>query len=128
MARKIDFTKPLNADDEQYVRERPWLARDAELEGHTVSYESGPVNDDSIVPPEANNQPSNTTATEDEESEDEVDYNSFNKADLQVEVDARNEDRDEDDKIVVAGKGTKADLVAALEADDAAIDAGVDEE
>lgn len=38
--------------------------------------------------------------------------------DLKAEVDRRNATRDEDNQIVVAGKGNKPDLVAALEADD----------
>lgn len=46
-------------------------------------------------------------------------YASLKKAELQAEVEKRNEDRDEDDLVVVEGKGTVADLVAALTADDA---------
>lgn len=45
------------------------------------------------------------------------------KANLQAEVESRNEDRDDDDLIVVGGTGKVADLAAALEADDAAQDA-----
>lgn len=45
MTREIDFSKPLNADDAQYVQERPWLAQDATLRGETVEYED----DDFVV-------------------------------------------------------------------------------
>lgn len=48
-------------------------------------------------------------------------YEAFTKPDLEAEVDRRNATRDPDGEryIVVAGKGNKPDLVAALEADDA---------
>ena len=45
------------------------------------------------------------------------DYTALHVADLEDEIDARNEGRPEDQQISKAGK--KADLVAALEADDA---------
>lgn len=48
-------------------------------------------------------------------------WSSKTKPELESEVESRNADRDDDAKIVVAGKGNKPDLVAALEADDAAI-------
>lgn len=44
----------------------------------------------------------------------------MNKTELQAEVDKRNEAREDEHKIVVGGNGNKADLVAALEADDSA--------
>lgn len=51
-------------------------------------------------------------------------YEEWDKADLEGEVARRNEDRGEDEQIVVTGTGKsgnvlKSDLVAALEADDA---------
>ncbi len=45
-------------------------------------------------------------------------YKGMLKADLEAEVDRRNEGRDTDALIVVDGTGKVADLVAALEADD----------
>lgn len=47
-------------------------------------------------------------------------YAKWVKADLQAEVDRRNADRESGDLIEVEGKGTAADLAAALEGDDAA--------
>lgn len=47
-----------------------------------------------------------------------VPYAKQKKADLEAEVARRNAARDEDSQITVEGKGTVADLVAALEADD----------
>lgn len=47
-------------------------------------------------------------------------YSRMKKAELEAEVANRNEDRDEDAQIVVEGKGNVPDLIAALEADDAA--------
>lgn len=49
-----------------------------------------------------------------------VPYAKRKKADLEAEVAKRNEGRADDDVIVVEGKGTVADLAAALEGDDAA--------
>lgn len=53
------------------------------------------------------------------------DYSRMNVADLEAEVEARNDDREDDDFLVVEGTGKdgkvlKKDLVAVLEADDAA--------
>ena len=37
MARQIDFSKKLTADEEQYVADRPWLRQDAELQGFDLA-------------------------------------------------------------------------------------------
>lgn len=54
-------------------------------------------------------------------SDEPVPYAKRKKADLEAEVSKRNEGRDEADHIEVGGNGTVKDLVAALEADDAAL-------
>ncbi|UVF61349.1 hypothetical protein SEA_SPARCETUS_20 [Microbacterium phage Sparcetus] len=36
MARKIDFSQPLSADEQQYVLDRPWLIQDAILRGEEI--------------------------------------------------------------------------------------------
>lgn len=53
------------------------------------------------------------------------DYSSMKPEELQAEVDSRNDDREDDELIEVTGTGAngnvkKSDLIAALEADDAA--------
>ncbi|RNL66247.1 hypothetical protein EFK50_01065 [Nocardioides marmoriginsengisoli] len=48
------------------------------------------------------------------------DYSALKKGELQAEVEKRNQGREDDDLIVVEGKGHVADLVAALQADDVA--------
>jgi hypothetical protein len=48
-------------------------------------------------------------------------YSGLKLPDLHAEIDKRNEGRADDDKIVIGGKGNKADLVSALEADDASV-------
>lgn len=53
----------------------------------------------------------------DEDPDGEIDYSKLKKDELEAEVAKRNEARD-DDVIEVGGTGTKADLAAALEADD----------
>lgn len=50
------------------------------------------------------------------------DYSKLKKDELEAEVEKRNGARDEGDRIEVGGTGTKADLIAALEADDQAGD------
>ncbi len=52
-------------------------------------------------------------------------YADLKAADLKAEIERRNADRDDDAKITPAGK-KNADLIAALEADDAAHDEGDD--
>lgn len=47
-------------------------------------------------------------------------YSEWLKADLEAEVDRRNEGRSDDGLIEVEAPGNKPDLIAALEADDAA--------
>lgn len=49
-------------------------------------------------------------------ADEEVQYSDLTVADLKAEIDARNEDRDDEDKI--SKDGNKGDLVAALELDD----------
>lgn len=92
MSRHID---PENLDerDIQYIKERPWIADAMVREGYDNPLEA--------------------------EASDETDYSSWGKSKLEAEIERRNEDRDAD-PIVPEGKGNKADLVAALEADDQA--------
>lgn len=40
MSKKIDFSKPLSEEDAQYVADRPWLRKDAELSGFDLSDET----------------------------------------------------------------------------------------
>jgi len=56
------------------------------------------------------------TARRNEASDDDDGYEAMKVADLHAEIDRRNEGRDEAD--LIPGDGKKADLVAALEADD----------
>lgn len=103
MARDIDFSKPLNADDAQYVQERQWLIRDALNAGLEVTYADA----------------DETDTEEGSDTEEVVEtYNDWTVQQLTDEIEARNAQLDEDSQIEPAGK-KKADLVAALEADDA---------
>ena len=92
MSKSVDLNKPLSEDDARYVQERPWLIRDFEMTGGEIQYAEGANPDD-------------------EES-----YADLTVADLKAEIAERNEERDEDNQI--ADKGNKAELIAALEADD----------
>ena len=107
MAREIDFSKKLTDDDKQYVRQRPWLVREAEMQGHEgVRAE---VYSDS------------STGAEDDSNEGDDaprDYSKLTIAQLQKEIDSRNEELDEDEQI--DRSGNKADLIARLQEDDEA--------
>lgn len=102
MAKSINWAKPLTADEEAWVRDRPWLIRDAELSGYTVTFESDDELDD-----------------EGTEEEGVVEYETLRKKELQDLIAQRNEDREEDDLIEPASDKNE-DLVAALRADDEA--------
>jgi hypothetical protein len=97
MAREIDFNQPLTEDEAIYVAQRPWLKRDAELEGIEIRY-----------------------ASEQEEPEDEdKPYTEWTFAELKDEVALRNASRDDDSKIVPKGRNGVA-YSTALAEDDAA--------
>lgn len=120
MSKKINLKKPLEGFDAQYVRDRPWLIRDAELEGIKVRFADDPDGDFEVEDEEDEDEVEETEETEEESDEDEeVDYNKFTVKELTAEIDARNEDRAEADEIV-PDSALKADLVAALVADDEA--------
>lgn len=59
-------------------------------------------------------------ADDDDDDDDEVvaPYDQYSKATLYAEVQRRNEDRDDEDKIVVPAPGNKPEYVTALEEDD----------
>jgi len=97
MSREIDFSKPLDEDEAQYVAERPWLRREAEFQGIEVRYESD---------------------TFEESDEDEVDYSKFTKKELLAEIERRNEEREDEEDHIVFDNDKNDTLVAALEADD----------
>jgi hypothetical protein len=99
MSRNIDLTKPISEDDRQYLEDRPWLLKDAELQGIEIQFEGDAFLDGSE--PES------------------VDYSELSVADLKAEIERRNaEIEDEDQHISLSGN--KPDLIAALEADDEA--------
>lgn len=110
MSRQLD-PENLTEDDVEYVRVRPLLRQDFIRQGYGDPLDPeypGLVSSDS----------------EDDEDEETSNYSSMDKAELEAEVESRNEDRLDEDKIVVEGTGsggkvTKKDLLAALEADDA---------
>lgn len=104
MAREIDFSKKLTDADKQYLRQRPWLVTEAEIQGHEGVR-------DAVYSKQA--------AQPDEEPDDSgVDYSKMTVAQLQEEIDSRNEELDDDEQI--NRSGTKAELVARLQEDDEA--------
>jgi len=105
MAREIDFSKKLDDADRNYLRQRPWLIVEAEIQGHEG------VRADVY----AKAAPDDVDEDEDDET---TDYSKMTVAQLQKEIDSRNEELDEDDQI--ERSGNKADLIARLQEDDEA--------
>lgn len=130
MARKIDFNRPLNADEEQYVRERPWMLEQAESVGIEVTFESSDGKKTAAKKSAPEPEPEDDEA-EDEDQEDEPedysDANAWTKRVLQAEIDRRNADYSDDEQIVPSGT-KRDDLVAALLADDEELAAGEDDD
>lgn len=86
--------------------------------------------DDDTEPVDADDQTPDDPDADSTDGGDEygVDYDAMKVDQLKELIDQRNEGRDEDDLIEVEGKGNKPDLIAALQADDAAqADAGDDD-
>ena len=113
MTRKINLKKPLEGDDAAYVRDRPWIIRDAELEGIKVRFADDLDGDFEVDDDEE---------AEDDEEQEVEDYTGpeWTVKTLTAEIDARNEERDEDDQIV-PDTGKKDDLIQALLDDDEAM-------
>jgi hypothetical protein len=66
-----------------------------------------------------NNRPEEESVEEDVETIEEVEtYEQLNVTELKAEIDERNKDREEAEKIQVASNARKGDLIAALEEDD----------
>jgi hypothetical protein len=136
MSKSIDFTKPLSADDAAYVAERPWLLEEAvsagivDLDGaHTTDLISDLPSSD----PAENDDPDEVDDEDDEDDEDETysDEKLWTVAALKAEIQARNDERDEDEdeNYIVIPKGAKrGDLVDLLIADDEAEAAADDDE
>jgi hypothetical protein len=114
MSKDIKFDKPLSGFDAQYVRDRPWLIRDAELRGEKVRFADDPDGDFEVEADE-------DEEAEEDETEEVEDYSGpeWTVKALTKEIDERNEGRDEDDEIV-PDSAKKADLIDALLLDDEA--------
>lgn len=108
MSRDIDFSKALSPEDAQYVHDRPWLLADQELQGNVVEFEEDTFGLDEDAD------------DAEDDGEEHVDYTALTVSDLKAEIARRNGDKGEDEEEIVAASDRKPDLVAALEADDAA--------
>ncbi len=69
MTRDIDFSKPLDADEQAYVADRPWLVQDAKLRGEDVIFEEDfTVGDDDD---DSDDESGDDTGSEDEDGSEE---------------------------------------------------------
>lgn len=101
MARKIDFSQPLSADEQQYVLDRPWLIQDAILRGEEIlTDDSFSVEDDdqgdegSSDKTEDTNDDGASDATGDEGSAD--DSSEEDEDDAEESEDGSEEESEED--------------------------------
>jgi hypothetical protein len=132
MAREIDPTN-LDEQDKSYLRERPWMIDTYRRRGFAAEMDAVENSKDTpddptrlattddlrvgTQTPQRDVAPPNGVVAGEEVDDD---YESWSKADLEAEIDARNseEDRAEDSKI--SKTGTKAELADRLHEDDAA--------
>lgn len=112
----------LSDDDRAYFDQRPWLKDLYERQTGDTFPESGRENSmdnpPSVQQMSARNPGTDTSGDPSgPQTGMPADYSDWEYNDLRHEVSSRNEDREEDDKIVPDSQ-SKEDLVAALEADD----------
>jgi hypothetical protein len=119
MARDIDLSKPLSADELAYVNDRPWLKQEAQLQGLTITA----ADDDFTVDADDDNTTASASAatqlpvpgtedagdggSEDGDEEDES-YESWSVDALKEELGNRG----------LTKSGSKEQLIARLEEDD----------
>lgn len=125
----------MDAQDMQYLRERPWQIEEYERQGYTKQMEAvrSGGNTPEVDPSEAsrvttekmrlgaleaNRTPQPNGVVPDDEDEDDEDYESWTVADLKAEIDDRNSDRDP--ATALATSGNKQELIDRLRADDEA--------
>lgn len=119
MGRKIDFSKPLTADEAAYVADRPWLRTDAELQGFEVTLEDDEfILEDGAQPDDTSSDGSGEDTGEgedvgegsdDEDGEDEAEpYDVWAYADLKAEAKSRG----------ISASGSKEQLVERLNEND----------
>lgn len=143
MARKIDFSKPLSAEDQAYVTDRPWLLQDARLRGEDIQFA-----DDDFTVDDDNTDPETTPAgapgvqvvdraddaSEDDESdEDDTDDEDSTEGDEDESEDGEDDEdevapydewdyqelKDEAKRRELSAGGSKEQLVKRLQDDDA---------
>lgn len=131
MSKQIDPTQPLSDFDKRYLEDR--LIDPAELGLETTILGEVPdapekgLTSDGTARYRAGTVPTDVgQLTLDDEDEEDVPYSEWTNDELRAEVRARNANRAEAD-LIVPTADKKAQLIAALEADDNAGDEGDDE-
>lgn len=114
MTRKIDFSQPLDADEEQYVKDRPWLIQDAELQGLEVRFESeedSTLDLDDDAAGAADEDESNDDGTgADESGEDEPQEDESGDDETDDETDEGGEEDESTDEVAPYAEWDYADL------------------
>lgn len=99
MARQIDFSKPLSAEEAAYAADRPWLLLDAELSGIEFSRE-----DEFVVEGDETAAETEGDAPAAEEDGEPEPYEAWEYSELKAEAKARQ----------LTSSGSKEQLVARL--------------
>ncbi len=134
MAREID-PENLSEDDKQYLLERPWMEEEFRRQGYEKQMdayrkEAGDAPEQPKTPRDITTQDAALgtpkepqpapqvpgTEVPEEESDD---YDTWTKAELEVEIDSRNEDLDDNTKM--SRTGTKQELIDRLRENDTAV-------
>lgn len=105
MTRNIDFSQPLDEDEQLYVADRPWLLQDARLRGEDI------INDDEFVVEDEDAEDTSGEEPEGDEGDEEdgiAPYIEWDYADLKNEAKRRE----------LSQAGSKEQLITRLEQDD----------
>lgn len=100
MSRSIDLSQPLSAEEMEYVNNRPWLKKEAELQGITIT-----AADDEFVVDETSDAGDGGVEDDEEEAES---YEDMGVEALREELGRRG----------LVKSGSKEQLIARLEEDD----------
>lgn len=112
MARKIDFTKPLDEFEKAYVADRPWLLVDARLRGEDIIDPDDEFTVDDDSDEDSSDDSAGDESNEDGEADDEDEVAPYTEWDYQAL-------KDEAEGRGLAKNGSKEQLIQRLEENDA---------
>lgn len=118
MSKKIIPAPTLSDFDKQYLTDRGQNWRDYIIAEPEVADEAEKPEEPPVDEKPADDETPEEPAADEAEDDEDVPYTEWANDELRAEIHRRNETRDEDARM--SSKGKKVDLIAVLEADDAA--------